>query len=359
MNPAGACRAAARLATDSDDLSPATRKSRAKPPREPARRGNLFPGEFELIARLVDKLPRGRRTVLGPGDDCAILARSDAQTLITIDSMVEGVHCNLAWGTPEQLGSRALTVNLSDIASMGGTPTACVVNLAIRPGLTMRFFERLYAGLRRAARAASVDVVGGNITSAQQLSVTIALLGDAPEQPLRRDSARVGDEIFVTGTVGDAAVGWRILAGKLGASAAARRHLLARYLDPAARLFAGRRLAQMRPAPAAVDISDGLLQDLGHILERSGVGAEIDPESIPVSKAYNAVMGADLSHAVGGGEDYELLFCLRPGHSEHDLSRRLRLPVRRIGRIVRGREVRLTGGKRPRILGWDQLRAGG
>ncbi len=223
----------------------------------------------------------------------------------------------------------------------------------------MRFFERLYAGLRRAARAAGVDVVGGNITSARQFSITIALLGDAPATPMRRDTARTGDEIFVTGTLGDAAVGWRILAGKIRARGAARSHLLARSLDPTARLAVGRRLAELRPAPAAVDISDGLLQDLGHILERSGVGAEIDPESIPVSKAYNAVMGPDLSLAMGGGEDYELLFCLRPGHSERELSRRLRIPVHQIGHIIRGHGVRLTGGKRPRILGWDQLRARG
>ncbi len=307
---------------------------------------------------MVAKLPRSRRTLLGPGDDCAILARSDANTLVTIDSMVEGVHFNLAWGTPEQLGARALTVNLSDVAAMGGRPTACVINLAIRPGLTMRFFDRLYAGLRRAARVALVDVVGGNITAARQLAITIALLGDAPPRPLRRDAARAGDEIFVTGTVGDAALGWRILAGKLRTTESARRHLLSRYLAPSARMYAGRRLAAIRPAPAAIDISDGLLQDLGHILEQSRLGAEIEPESIPVSKAYNDAMDGDLSLALGGGEDYELLFCVRPGHSERQLTRLLRVPVRRIGRVVRGSGVRLAGGMCPRIAGWDQLRAG-
>ena len=328
-------------------------KGRPRPRRKPKTLG-----EFELIARLVASLPRSRRTLLGPGDDCAILARSGSPTLITIDSMVEGVHFNLKWGTPEQLGARSLTVNLSDIAAMGGVSTACVINLAIRPGLTAHFFDRLYAGLRRAARAASVDVVGGNITAARQMAITIALLGDSPPRPLLRDAARIGDDIFVIGTVGDAAVGWRILAGKIRAHGAARRHLLSRYLDPTARLFAGQRLAALRPTPAAIDISDGLLQDLGHILERSRVGAEVDPQSIPVSKAYNEVMGNDLSLALGGGEDYELLFCVRPGHSERELSRRLRIPVRRIGRIVRGRGIRLTDGSIPRIAGWDQLRSG-
>ena len=321
-----------------------------------ARHPRQSPGEFELIARLVATLPQSRRTLLGPGDDCAILARGNSPTLITIDSMVEGVHFNLAWGTPEQLGARALTVNLSDIAAMGGKPTACVINLAIRPGLTARFFDRLYAGLRRAARAASVDVVGGNITSANQMAITIALLGDSPRRPLLRDAARAGDAIYVTGTVGDAALGWRILAGKLRARGAARRHLLASYLAPSARLFAGQQLAALRPAPAAIDISDGLLQDLGHILERSRLGAEIDPQSIPVSKAYNEVMGTDLSLALGGGEDYELLFCTRTRLTERELTRRLRLPVHRIGRIVRGSGITMPGGKIPAIAGWDQLR---
>jgi thiamine-monophosphate kinase len=316
-----------------------------------------LPGEFELIARLVATLPHGPRTVSGPGDDCAILARSPSKTLLTIDSMVEGVHFNVRWCTPEQLGARALTLNLSDIAAMGGAPVACVINLAIRPGLTARFFDRLYAGLRRAARAASVDVVGGNITSARQLAITIALLGDSPARPLRRDAARVGDEIYVTGTLGDAAVGWRILAGKIRAAGQARRHLLARYLSPDARLFAGRQLARLRPAPAAIDISDGLLQDLGHVLKRSRVGAEIDAQSVPVSKAYNDLMGSNLSLALSGGEDYELLFCIRPGRSERELARSLRVPTHRIGRIVHEHGLHLKGGSQPRFSGWDQLRS--
>ncbi|MHB8383548.1 MAG: thiamine-phosphate kinase, partial [Candidatus Binataceae bacterium] len=196
-------------------------------------------GEFDLIARLCARLPKSRRTVLGPGDDAAIIARSKGAQLITIDSMAEGVHFNLRWGTPEQLGARALTVNLSDIAAMGGRPAACVVNLAVRPGLSIQFFERMYAGLARAARAARVDVIGGNIARADQLAITIALIGDAPATPLRRDAARAGDEIFVTGTVGDAAVGWRILARELRARGAPRAHLIDRYLAPSARIAAG------------------------------------------------------------------------------------------------------------------------
>jgi thiamine-monophosphate kinase len=317
------------------------------------------PGEFELIARLVRGLPMSRRTALGPGDDCAILAPSRAPRLFTIDSMVEDVHFRLGWGTPEKLGAKSLAVNLSDIAAMGGRPTACVVNLAVRAGLDMRFFERLYAGMRSLARATKVDIVGGNVTRADKLGITVALLGEVGAAAMRRDSARPGDEIFVTGTLGDSALGLRILAGKLSAPGKTRRALVERHLSPTARLAAGLALARMRPVPTAIDISDGLVQDLGHIAERSEVGAEIDATQIPVSKEYRTVMGDDLSLALGGGEDYELLFCLRPGRSEAELGRRLGVQVRRIGTIVRGRRVLVRnarGRTQPEVAGWDQLR---
>ncbi len=326
----------------------------------PWRRARGTPGEFELIAGLIGGLKPSKRTILGPGDDCAVLAPSRVRQLLTIDSMVEGVHFDPAWGTPESLGARALVVNLSDIAAMGGTPTACVVNLVVRAGIATRFLDRMYAGLRAEARRAGVDLVGGNVTGGRALAMTIALLGDAGRQVLRRDAARAGDEIFVSGTLGDAAAGWRTLAGRLRAGGAARRFLVNRFLRPSARVDAGRRLAAIRPAPAAIDISDGLLQDLGHILEASRVGAEIDASAIPVSRAYRAVLGSDLALALGGGEDYELLFCLKRGHSPRELTRRLGVRVSRIGRIVCGRRrVSLLGAAIPPIEGFDQLRARG
>jgi thiamine-monophosphate kinase len=191
------------------------------------------------------------------------------------------------------------------------------------------------------------------------------MLGEIGRGVMRRDAARAGDEIFVTGTLGDAALGWRILAGRLKARGnakgvrAAKKYLVDRAIRPHARLYAGQRLAALRPAPAAIDVSDGLMQDLGHILERSGVGAEIDASRIPVSAAYRLLMGDNLEHALSGGEDYELIFCARPGHSESELSRRLRIGVRRIGTIVRGRRLHVIGGGAPSAAGWDQLRSRG
>jgi thiamine-monophosphate kinase len=319
-----------------------------------------LPGEFELIAQLCDGLQPGRHTILGVGDDCAVLASSRRPILFTVDSMVEGVHFDLQWGHLDALGAKSLAVNLSDIAAMGGRPTGCVVNLAIRDGITPVMLDRIYAGLRQAARESGAEIVGGNITRARELSITIAVLGEAGSGIMRRDTARPGDEIFVTGMLGDATLGWRILAGEVKAASKVARHLVNRFFRPEPRLFAGQRLAAIRPTPAGIDISDGLMQDLGHILERSGVGAEVEAATIPRSPAYRALMGDDLSHALSGGEDYELLFCLRPGHSEAQLKRRLQVPVQRIGRIVRGSRAKLIGPGdfAESMSGWDHFRNG-
>ena len=321
------------------------------------------PGEFDLIERLRKRLGPARRAILGPGDDCAILPPARARQLLTIDSMVEDVHFKLAWGTPEALGARALTVNLSDIAAMGGKPTVCVVNLAVRDGLGMRFFDRMYAGLGAAAARAGVEVVGGNVTRAGALAITIALLGEVRGAALRRDAARPGDTIYVTGTLGDAAAGLGILSGRLRARGAPRKFLIDRFLQPAARLKAGLGLARLKPAPAAIDLSDGLWQDLGHILQRSGTGAEIDAGALPLSTAYRAAVGEDPALALGGGEDYELLFCLRHAVAASALTRRLGVRVSRIGRITSSGKAmlldargRVRGGAPP-LKGWDQLRS--
>ena len=153
--------------------------------------------------------------------------------------MVEGVHFKLEWGTPAMLGAKALAVNLSDIAAMGGNPTICVINLAIRPGLNARFFDELYRGVGKAAAAAGVAVAGGNITRASELAITVALLGEIEKQPMRRDSARPGDKIYVTGSVGDAALGLLILQNKIPAAGAARDYLVKRFLQPNAQVVRG------------------------------------------------------------------------------------------------------------------------
>jgi thiamine-monophosphate kinase len=299
--------------------------------------------------------------MLGPGDDCAILAPSSRPQLTTIDSMVEGVHFRLEWGTPAMLGARALEVNLSDIAAMGGSPTICVINLAIRPGLNTRFFDDLYRGLGKAAAAAGVSIVGGNITRASELAITVALMGELDHPPLRRDSARPGDKIYVTGNVGDAALGLRILQNKIEARGPLRDYLIRSFLQPSAQIAAGRKLARIKPTPAAIDISDGLWQDLGHILERSGAGARVNNNAIPLSAAYRQVYGDKCDLALTGGDDYQLIFCQRARVSEAELSRRLGVKVSCIGEITHEKQALLISeaGDASSVQnhGWDQLRA--
>jgi thiamine-monophosphate kinase len=318
--------------------------------------------EFELIARLCANLPQGRQTILGAGDDCAIFT-SGTRQLITIDSMVEGVHFQLGWGTPELLGAKALTVNLSDIAAMGGKPTVCVINLAVRSGVDQRYLTRLYAGLSEAAQGVKVDIIGGNVTRADQLAITIALLGET-KGAMRRDGAHPGDNIYVTGTIGDAALGLRILQKQVTARGAVREYLINRFLHPTARIAAAQQLAAMRPLPAAIDISDGLWQDLGHILERSAVGAELETQLLPRSPAYESLSGNNPELALTGGENYELLFCMPPRFSDAILTRKLGVQVTRIGRIVKKGRNLIDGKPRSssrsaRLGGWNQLRTRG
>jgi thiamine-monophosphate kinase len=237
-----------------------------------------------------------------------------------------------------------------------------VINLALSPEITERFCVRLYAGLIRQAQASKIDIVGGNITRATEFAITITVFGEIPNGAMRRDAAKIGDDIYVTNTVGDAVAGLQILSGKLQARGKSRAFLIDRYLNPVARLQAGQRLARLRPLPAAIDISDGLVQDLGHILKLSGTGAEIETAQLPLSEAYRAIIGDDPALALSGGDDYELLFCVRPGNSAKSLGRQLGLPVTRIGKMVRGRSVTLIapgGSRHPAnsIAGWNQLRA--
>jgi thiamine-monophosphate kinase len=172
----------------------------------------------------------------------------------------------------------------------------------------------------------------------------------------------VSDVIYVAGTLGDAALGLRILQGQVRARGESRKYLIDRFLAPTARIAAGKKLARLNPAPAAIDLSDGLWQDLGHILDRSNVGAEIEVDAIPLSPAYRAVNGDNPEVALRGGDDYELLFCMPPRISDAALSRKIEVRVTRIGRVVAEKNVRLldhgraNGDRSRRLSGWDQIR---
>jgi thiamine-monophosphate kinase len=242
---------------------------------------------------------------------------------------------------------------------MGGRPTFCVVAAAAPPAFPAAELQQVHAGLSQAAAETGAILVGGNLSRARELSLSVTLLGEAPTKPIRRRGARPGDALFVTGTLGESALGLR----RLQRDPRARGAFVRRFLEPRPRLRAGTVLAAERIASAMIDVSDGLLQDLGHLCAASGVGAEVETAALP-RPARAGGDGVDL--ALGGGEDYELL-CAVPARNLKRLARlrsRLGCPITRIGRIVAKREgVRVIDGEgkavTARRLGFDHFAGGG
>jgi thiamine-monophosphate kinase len=311
-------------------------------------------GEFRFLSRLLPRLSSSPGTIVGPGQDCAVVRCGTRRLLYTVDALVEGVHFESRWLTPRQLGRKSFLVNASDIAAMGGQPRFCVVSAGVPLSYLTRDLTALHAGIAAAARECGASVVGGNLTRADKLFVSVALLGNAPGRLVTRRGARAGDRIYVTGTLGDAALGVSLL--RSGSAARFATAVTQRFREPSPRLQAGRLLAQTGIVSAMIDVSDGLAQDLRHICEESQVGAEVNSNEVPLSAAYRAA-GGDRSLALHGGEDYELL-CTVPERNVKRLQRiqtRLGCPITWIGRITRGRGVRVAGATVSRG-GYDHFR---
>lgn len=286
-------------------------------------------GEFGFLSRLLPGLPRGRGVLVGPGDDAALVAGATRRLLVTTDALVEGVHFRRGWLRPEQIGRKAYLVNASDIAAMGGRPRFCLVSVGASPDLPSRDLIALHRGLRAAADETGAQLVGGNLTRAPELFVSVTLLGEAPRRPALRSGARPGDLLYVTGTLGDAALGLEMLRRDPGARGAP----VSRFREPPERLRAGALLSRPGHASAMIDVSDGLLQDLGHLCRASGVGARVDASLLPASRS---VRRRGLSLALGGGEDYELL-CAVPARNQARVERlrsRIGCRLTRIGCCV-------------------------
>jgi thiamine-monophosphate kinase len=267
-------------------------------------------GEFGLIERLTGVLPAegSPDLIVGIGDDAAVWRAGSEYVIATTDTMVEGVHFVPGQAPWADVGWKALAANVSDIAAMGGTPLFALVTLALPPEMPVDDVEVLYAGLAECAREYGVTVAGGDVVRAPQVSITVALVGRAErrdDEPLllRRDAARPGHVIAVTGTLGDPAAGLR----RLQEGASADEPLARRHLWPRPPLAAGRAAASSGVA-CGIDVSDGLLQDVAHVCEQSGVGAIIRAADIPLSEDLLAAYPDDaLRLACTGGEDYELV----------------------------------------------------
>lgn len=295
-------------------------------------------GEFGLIEQIRRTVAIGKRVRIGIGDDCAWVDHPVGSSLITADLLIEGIHFNLKWTSLDSLGHKSLAVNLSDIAAMGGQPAYAIISLGIPEKFNSDEIAEFYRGFNRLAKSCGVALVGGDTNIAESLIISVCLIGDPPARPVRRSGARVGDDIYVTGTLGDSALGLALLRKQLaGAKGAAAMRPLARLHRPMPRLAIGAALARRKLPTAMIDISDGLLQDLGHICRASGTGAIIWQQRLPLSRAYKELAGKmATSLALNGGEDYELLFCARPHRRARieKLSASSRVGMRRIGRCV-------------------------
>ncbi len=276
-------------------------------------------GEFDLIRRYFD------RPGSGIGDDCALLSPTPGQQwLVSSDMLVEGRHF-LSTVDPEALGHKALAVNLSDLAACGATPRAFFLALAL-PRADEAWLAGFARGLFRLADAHGIGLAGGD-TTAGPLNICITVMGEAPSgSALLRGGARVGDELWVSGELGDARLALEIIRGRASADLAAVRERLER---PTPRVQLGQALRGL--ASSCIDLSDGLLGDLQHVLKASGVGATLKLDALPRSRLL-AAQPEDLQRQclLAGGDDYELLFTLPPGSRPPELGVRLT----RIGRIV-------------------------
>lgn len=303
-------------------------------------------GEFGLIEQIRRKLPAGDGVRLGIGDDAAWIDHPAGTSLVTADMLIEGVDFDLRWTSFENLGFKSLAVNLSDIAAMGGVPAYAVVSLGLPVRLESKRVVDFYRGMNALARPNRITVVGGDLSASAAVIVSVCVIGHAPAAPVRRAGASAGDEIYVTGTLGDSALGLKLLKGRIRRrSRTAAAYLLARHHRPTPRLEFGALLARYRCATAMIDVSDGLLQDLRQICSASGIGAVIDLAQLPLSPAYRAMARqsrkAAFADALTGGEDYELLFCASPRDRFRidQISRKTQVPVAHLGRCVRQRGV--------------------
>ncbi len=333
-------------------------------------------GEFELLARVRERLPAaGARVRLGSGDDAAVTLPGGA-TATSVDALVDGVHFRRDLATPAQIGHKALAAALSDLAAMGAEPGEAYVVLGVPPDLDEGGCLELLDGLLDLAASTGTTLAGGDVSRAAELFLAITVVGHAanPEDFVSRAGAQPGDALVLTGEIGAAVAGLRLLLDAdcgidppiaWSKSQSAEDWLAAlrgRQLEPAPRLGAGRALARTG-ATAMIDLSDGLGGDARHIAADSGLGLRIEAKKIPLapgSRELFTALGEDPWQLLGGGEDYELLASIpaeRLAEAERAVQDAEGIALTRIGEAVAGSgvEIRLPGGRLLEPGGYDQL----
>ncbi len=339
-------------------------------------------GEHALISRITARLATPSWVLVGPGDDAAVVRpERGALDVLTTDAQVEGIHFDRRFVPPDAIGHRALAVNISDLAAMGAAPRAALLSLVLPDQLEVTVVDAVVDGLLRVAERHHVAVIGGNITRSPRLGleqapgplmIDVTAIGSVkPRRILTRSGARPGDEVFVTGTIGGAAVGLNMLRSGADLSGPPQRGpegsapLQEKYLRPEPRVRAGLLLGRNRAASACIDLSDGLADGLRQIAAASGVGIIVDETAVPLAdgvKEFYESRGTDpLCAALAGGDDYELLFTARPawrGRLKAVRSRAGDLPITKIGVVTS--DTRLIGrsaaGDRDLPAGFEHFR---
>lgn len=285
-------------------------------------------GELALLERMLTGLAPASSGEVWSGDDAAFFRARSERLLLTTDAMVEHVDFELEYCSGEDVGWKVVAINASDIAAMGGRPAQAVATLALPPHTHVSFVDGVVRGMTSAARRWGIELVGGDLSQAAELTLSIALLGSPPAAaPVLRSGAAPGEAICVTGSLGGAAGGLVVLQRGLGRDSSPAGALVTRQLRPAARVDEAERLVAAG-ATAMIDVSDGLAVDLGHLTEASSIGCRVEQDRIPVDE--NLGWLADqldgrfhpLATAITGGEDYELLFTIaneRVGHARASL----------------------------------------
>ncbi len=336
-------------------------------------------GEFGLIERIRDELGAQdkARIILGPrsklligvGDDAALWHSSAAAHLATTDTLVAGVHFPREGVSWEDLGWKAMAANVSDIAAMGGRPEYALVTLGLPDDFDVDDVVALYRGMTAVGREYGIVIAGGDMVRSSDVIITVALTGRATESQrgeaivLRRNAGHAGDLIAVTGSLGNAAGGLRLIMENKPASPEAAAFLRRAHLCPQPRVELGQSLLRMG-VRCAIDVSDGLAQDLRHICEASGLGAIVRTRDIPVSQYLSRTFPEEaLAMAAGGGEDYELLFTGPVGVVDR-VRGRFPIPITVIGSLVEGLEqgVRFVDENGREVsfatTGWDHFAGG-
>jgi len=298
-------------------------------------------GEFGLIDLIrQDTINDAGRVVVGIGDDAAAVLPTPRQLqLLTADMLVETVHFNLMTTTPRQLGYKAVAVNLSDIAAMGGVPRHVVVSVALPRSTPTQFVIELYTGMKAICKEFSVNIVGGDtVSSPQGVVINVTAAGEVePANLVRRSGAQVGDIVAVTGNLGNSAAGLGLLAAGQWEDSAFAWPLVAAHLTPKPQVRTGQLLA-IAGASSMDDISDGLASEANEIAKASQIGIRLHADSIPLSPeltAASARLGKPaLDYALYGGEDFQLLFTMAPDKYQVLLSAHPELPVIKVGHVV-------------------------